>query len=69
VLQIANDSACSAFDSEFVCLARNAAAELITADRKILKALPDSALVTKNFLDSGSDTSKRSQQLCRETLL
>lgn len=52
VLQIANDSGCSAYDSEFVCLARNVAAKLITADRKILKAFPDIALTAKEFLDS-----------------
>ena len=52
-LQIANDSGCSAYDSEFVCLARNTATKLITADRKILKAFPDVALTAKDFLDSG----------------
>ena len=50
VLQIANDSGSSAYDSEFVCLAKNTESKLITADKKILRAFPDIALTAKDFL-------------------
>ena len=50
VLKIAIESGCSAYDSEFVCLAKNTQAKLITADKKILRAFPDIASTAKNFL-------------------
>jgi predicted nucleic acid-binding protein len=52
VLQIANDSGSSAYDSEFVCLAKNTESKLITADKKILKAFPEIAFTVKDFLAS-----------------
>ena len=52
VLQIANDSGSSAYDSEFVCLAKNTESKLITADKKILKAFPKIAFTAKDFLAS-----------------
>jgi len=52
VLQIANESGCSAYDSEFVCLAINTGSKLITADKKILKAFPEIAFTAKEFLVS-----------------
>lgn len=43
VLQIANESGCSAYDAEFISLAKNTGTRLITADKKILRAFPDIA--------------------------
>lgn len=50
VLQIANGSGCSAYDSEFVCLAKNTGSRLITADKRILKSFPDIASTAQNFI-------------------
>lgn len=50
VLQIANGSGCSAYDCEFVCLAKNTGSRLITADKKILKSFPDIASTAQNFI-------------------
>jgi predicted nucleic acid-binding protein len=41
VLQLARDSGCSAYDCEFVALARHLGVRLVTADAKLRKAFPD----------------------------
>jgi predicted nucleic acid-binding protein len=43
VLQLVNSSDCSAFDCEFVALAKLLNIPLITADKKIIKAFPNIA--------------------------
>jgi predicted nucleic acid-binding protein len=44
VLELVRDSNCSAYDCEFVALARTLNTHLFTADKKILKAFPDTAI-------------------------
>lgn len=44
VLALASSSGCSAYDCEFVALARGLSVPLITADREILKAFPALAI-------------------------
>ena len=43
VLTLAKQSGCSAYDCEFVALARDLDAPLVTADKALLKAFPDQA--------------------------
>ena len=43
VLWLANSSGCSAYDCEFVVLAQRMACPLITMDKKLVKAFPDTA--------------------------
>ncbi len=40
VLSLAHESGCSAYDSEFIALARSLGTKLITSDKKILKRFP-----------------------------
>lgn len=44
ILELVRDSNCSAYDCEFVALAKNLNTHLVTADKKILKAFPDTAI-------------------------
>lgn len=44
VLRIAAGSGCSAYDCEFVALARYLEVPLVTADRALLRAFPDTAV-------------------------
>ena len=44
VLRLVSQSPCSAYDCEFVALARRLGTKLVTADQKILKAFPDTAV-------------------------
>jgi len=43
VLDLVRDSNCSAYDCEFVALAKSLNTHVITADKKILQAFPDTA--------------------------
>ena len=43
IMQMVNSSSCSAYDCEFVALARYLDVPLITADRKILREFPEVA--------------------------
>ncbi|WP_299410099.1 type II toxin-antitoxin system VapC family toxin [Acaryochloris sp. IP29b_bin.148] len=52
VLSLADKSACSAYDCEFVALAQSFSIPLVTADRKLVKAFPDIACSLKNFVDN-----------------
>lgn len=49
VLKLADDSGCSAYDCEFVALARFTGLPLVTMDKKVLEAFPDSAVALTNF--------------------
>jgi len=49
VLDLAFASKCSAYDCEFVALAKKLNVPLVTADRQILKAFPETALSLKSF--------------------
>jgi predicted nucleic acid-binding protein len=44
VLQLVQNSECSAYDCEFVALAQNMNVKLITLDKKVLKNFPETAI-------------------------
>ena len=44
VLELVRDSNCSAYDCEFVALAQSLNTHIVTADKKILQAFPDTAI-------------------------
>lgn len=44
VLELARDSACTAYDCEFVCLAARLGVRLVTMDAQLLKAFPQHAV-------------------------
>jgi len=44
VLELVRDSDCSAYDCEFVALARSLGVKLVTEDKKLLKAFPKHAV-------------------------
>ncbi len=50
VLQLAVQSGCSAYDCEFVSLARDLEVTLVTSDRQILRAFPRVALSPEKFI-------------------
>lgn len=50
VLTLVQQSPCSAYDCEFVALARSLAVKLVTTDRKILDAFPDTAVALADFV-------------------
>lgn len=52
VLKLANDTGCSAYDCEFIALAKSLNLKLITADKKLLNTFPDVAFTAKNFIAS-----------------
>jgi predicted nucleic acid-binding protein len=49
VLTLADQSGCSAYDSEFVALARDLRIPLVTTDRQTLKAFPNLAVSPSTF--------------------
>lgn len=51
VLTLALQSACSAYDCEFVALARNFDVKLVTMDRKVIDAFPDTAISLRDFAE------------------
>ena len=50
VLELVNISTCSAYDCEFVALARDLNVLLLSVDRQILKNFPDTALSLETFV-------------------
>ncbi len=50
VLELAASSACSAYDCEFVALAREIEKPLVTADKKVLKEFPNIAVSLDEFV-------------------
>ena len=50
VIRLAHRSRCSAYDCEFVVLARELGVPLVTADRKISMTFPDTAISLEDFL-------------------
>ncbi len=50
VLNLAATSGCSAYDCEFVALARELSVPLVTVDKQILRQFPDTALTIDAFL-------------------
>jgi predicted nucleic acid-binding protein len=49
-LQLAAESGCSAYDCEFVALARDLEVPLVTADRQLLAAFPSTAVSPEAFV-------------------
>jgi len=52
VLRLTKESGCSACDCEFVALARDLGAPLVTSDKAVLRAFPDIALAPEAFVNS-----------------
>jgi predicted nucleic acid-binding protein len=52
ILSLARTSGCSAYDCEYVALARDLGTLLITFDRKLLASFPDTVLTPTAFLAS-----------------
>lgn len=50
ILRLAQTSGCTAYDCEFVALARQLGAPLVTADGQVLKAFPGIAVSLQAFL-------------------
>jgi len=50
VLSLAVSSSCSAYDAEFVVLARGLGVPLVTTDRHLLESFPDTAVSLAGFL-------------------
>ena len=49
-LTLAHRSACSAYDCEFVALAQNLDVKLVTMDRKVADAFPETAVLLSDFV-------------------
>ncbi|MDD2724185.1 MAG: type II toxin-antitoxin system VapC family toxin [Methylovulum sp.] len=56
ILQLVNASNCSAYDCEFVALAKLVNIPLITADKKVLNAFPTIAQTITDFIAKNSPT-------------
>ena len=52
VIELAAESGCSAYDCEYVALARDADVKLITTDRELLKAFPGIADHPQNVISN-----------------
>lgn len=44
VLELAQESSCSAYDCEYIALAKDLGIKLVTTDKKLIKAFPDIAV-------------------------
>jgi predicted nucleic acid-binding protein len=55
VLQLAYESGCSAYDCEYVALAQRLGVGLITYDRGVLDAFPNTAMTPSDFLSAHGD--------------
>lgn len=50
VLQLAAESGCSAYDCEFVCLARDLGVALVTMDKKLLKVFTGTVVSINDYI-------------------
>ncbi len=50
VLALASESGCSAYDCEFISIAKSLNLPLITADKKLIAAFPEIAMTAKTYL-------------------
>jgi len=53
VLRLLTISPCSAYDCEFVALAQIVGSRLVTSDRQVLRAFPETALTPHQFVQGG----------------
>lgn len=53
ILEASFNSKCSAYDCEFIILARELATKLITSDKRLLREFPEESISLRNYL-SGS---------------
>lgn len=53
VLELASISTCSAYDCEFVALARDLEVSLVTVDRQILRDFPETVVSLEAFVGDG----------------
>lgn len=53
VLELAASSGCSAYDAEFVVLARDLGVPLVTLDKELLEKFPETAVTPETFLAGG----------------
>ncbi len=51
VLMLTNNSNCSAYDCEFVALAKQLSVKLVTEDKKILREFPEVTVLLDDFLN------------------
>ena len=54
VLALAHGSGCSAYDCEFVQLAKELGVPLVTSDKKLIRAFPSVAISMDSFLEATS---------------
>ncbi|MBA3962098.1 MAG: type II toxin-antitoxin system VapC family toxin [Chthoniobacterales bacterium] len=52
VFELVTQSACTAYDCEFVAIARERGVRLVTADQQVLREFPHIAISLGDFLDS-----------------
>ena len=50
VLALAQESGCSAYDCEFISMAKSLSSKLITADKKLITSFPGIAMTAKDYL-------------------
>ena len=50
ILTLAKESGCSAYDCEFISIAKSLNSKLVTGDKKLIAAFPDIAMTAKNYL-------------------
>lgn len=50
VMELVRDSACSAYDCEFVALAHELQTKLVTMDKKILRAFPTRSILLTQYI-------------------
>ncbi|MEA1934312.1 MAG: type II toxin-antitoxin system VapC family toxin [Thermodesulfobacteriota bacterium] len=51
VLRVSHSSGCSAYDCEFINLAKDLNISLVTEDKKVLKSFPESAISMHQFIE------------------
>lgn len=54
VLTLAKESGCSAYDCEFISLAKSLNTKLVTADKKLIDKFPYIAITAKNYVTAGA---------------
>jgi predicted nucleic acid-binding protein len=54
VLTLADSGSCTAYDCEFVALAKQLDVKLVTQDKKVLREFPDIAVSLDDFLNRNS---------------